>query len=113
SERRRDLARVVAVVVVDPYTGRLAAELEATAGAGEFRQHALRVCARHVRELERRQGRRSVAPVVLAWNAELERHRLELVAEHVLRRTLEPALEQLPHLGLGRERRVVVELYVR
>ena len=112
-ERHGHLPRMVPVVVVDPHPAPLAAQLEAAPGARELGEHAFGLLARHARDLERRKSRRRIAAVVLTRDRELERDGLELVPAHDLARTGEPVLEQLPHLGLGGEGRVVVELDVR
>ena len=65
-DRRGDLARVVRVVVDDRDAAALADELETATGAAEAREHGLGVGARDAGELERRQRRRRVPPVVRA-----------------------------------------------
>ena len=72
-QQRRDLARMMGVVVDDRHAAALADELEPARRAAEVRQHALRVRARNARQLQRRNRRRRVPPVVLARNRELER----------------------------------------
>ena len=63
--------------------------------AAEPGQRAARVLARHARELERRERRGRVAPVVLAGQRERAVERLELPAAHGRRRLRQPALELL------------------
>ena len=67
-----DLARMVGVVVDDRDAALLADELEAPARAAEAREHRLAPRPRDTGELERRERRRRVPPVVLAGNAQLE-----------------------------------------
>jgi len=111
-ERRGDLAWVMTVVVVDRDAPGLAAALEAPPSTGELRQHALRLLARDPGELERRQRRGGVTPVVLSRNAQFERRRLQLLPAHCGWRLREPPLEQLAYFRLGGEGGVMIQVDV-
>ena len=109
-DRRRDLARVVGVVVDDRHPGDLR-DLEAPAGAGEAPERRSRLVGGDAGELERGERRARVLPVVLARQAErpLERRRVRDRA----RCRPGPAVERSLELGERAELAVVVELDVR
>ena len=108
----RDLAGVVAIVVVDGDPARFPAPLEPAPHARELGQDALGVVALDSCELKRGQRRRGVASVVLAGKRELEVDRLQLVPPDGFRRQGKPPVEELPYLVLRREGRMVVEVDV-
>ena len=116
-ERRRDLRRVVGVVVDRRRTP--PASPRARAGGrrrGTRRARAQRLLARDARELERRERAGGVQAVVLTGNGELEleRARARRRGRPARRGPLgEPAVEELFDLRPRAERRVVVEVDVR
>ena len=112
-ERRLDLRRVVRVVVVDRHAARRPVELEPPPHAAEAGQSAGGLFPVDAGQLERRQRRRSVSPIVIARHRKLETHRLQVVAPHRKFATRHPAVEELRHLGTGSKRRMVVEIDVR
>src|SRR5437764_8224738 len=73
------LGGMVRVAVEDAHAARLALRLEPPAGAPEVDDHALGVGSRVAGELERRERRGGVAPVVLPRYREVERDGSELL----------------------------------
>ena len=71
-DRGRDLGRVVRVVVEHRHAAGLPVRLEAPARAGELGEVRARFLGRDAGQLERRERRGGVAPVVLARHRELE-----------------------------------------
>ena len=94
-----DLGRMVRVRVDDDDTARLAATLEAAAGAGELSEHRRSLLGRHACERERGESRRGIPAVVLAGDCKLELGWLELPAAHGLGCAREEGIEELLDLG--------------
>ena len=116
-KRRRNLRRMMRVIVDDPDPALLADRLEPATGASKVRERrrgGLRIDTRGGERGERAGG---VRAIVLAEHSQIEiTGRVDLVAENdnrIVGQRAEPSCVQLLHLGLRRERRVVVELDVR
>ena len=108
----RELGRMVRVAVEDGDAARLAFRLESASRSAELDDRGLGVGSRDAGELEGRERRSRVAPVVLARHREVELDGLELLGAHHVRHLAQPLLEERLDLGAGGERRVVVEVDV-
>src|SRR3954449_8729098 len=112
-QRRSYLGRMVRVVVEDFHAGGRSPMLESAPGAGELREYGRDLLARDTRELECGNRGGGVLPVVGTCERQRSVVRLELLPAHDFRDLREPLRKKLLHLGLRRERRVVVEVDVR
>ena len=100
------------VIVVHGNAVRLAAALEPPRRAAKLAERRRRLLPRDTAELERHEGARRVPPVVRASERQLDVCRRQLPPAHGLRHRVEPRVEHRLQLGLGGERRMVVELHV-
>src|SRR3954463_16428248 len=112
-QRRSYLGRMVRVVVEDFHAGGRSPMLESAPGAGELREYPRDRVARDTRELECGNRAGGVLPVVGTCERQRPVVRLELLPAHDFRDLREPLRKKLFHLGLRRERRVVVKVDVR
>src|SRR5439155_3025560 len=103
---------MVRVAVEDGDAPDLALRLQTTAGSAKVDDRRLGLCPRDAGELEGRQRRGRVAPVVLAGHGQVELDRRELLRADDVRYLAQPVLEERLDLGAGAEGRVVVKVHV-